>query len=139
MDKLQQLIEWIDLDFNSLTARAILAKAREIEAEKPVWTPTEGEEIEVSQDRKLWVPEKFLRMDGKYFSCRAIASMIPHPWEYARPLTVEKEETKPIELPLEYNAYTYDGLNYDPTPYQIQELTKSLREVIEAVNLIRNK
>jgi len=62
MEKITQLIEWIDLNFNSLIARAILTKAREIEAEdipfakriisgvdygytspvvvEPVWTPT---------------------------------------------------------------------------------------------------
>ena len=50
MEKITKLIEWMNLDFNSLTARVILTKAREIEAEKPVWTPTKGEEIEVSDD-----------------------------------------------------------------------------------------
>jgi len=165
MDKLQQLIEWLEEKYinlrdswpeSSITWR-ILAKAREIEAEEEErnfmptgnyngeptftgyvkdlngWIPTKGEMIEVSDDGVNWHTRRFKEKHWDFFWCGPIhySSEI---WKYAKPLTVEKVEKKPIELPPENKAFTIGWIPYDNTKQQLEVLTKSLREVIEVVN-----
>ena len=170
MDKLQQLIEWIEgipdknNDLMKWLITVILYEARKIQAEgfsrpqekpnwlnlygnesawtygdsmaiKPVWTPTPWERIDVSNDGENWMPRKFLAMNEKYFSCRFTAGTRPHPWKYARPLTVGNCSEIPnswIELPPEYKSWTV----YEAKEVQLQALTESLREVIKVVNIL---
>jgi len=63
-------------------------KAREIQTEKPVWTPTKGEEIEVSDDGVKWINRCFKIMENKEFRCCfSLRSKSSFCWKYARPLT----------------------------------------------------
>jgi len=110
---------------------------------EPVWTPTKNEEIEVSDDGKKWDKRKFIKMDGGQFpfQCHALSNEA-HRTEWfkkSRPLTVEKEEIKPIEPPPKYKATRHCGMIFESKDEQIQALTKSLREVIDVVNKLNNK